>query len=86
MEPPIGFGEIPPGPTSQVGVSLGIAIKLAFMKNHKPTKPPCRPIQPLKDPLSRIRLIPRTNPNKNQPKRRAMKSNVPKPDCKSAII
>ncbi len=67
--PPNGFVFILPGPTNQMGASLLMSINPLFKINHKPTKPPCSPIQPHKQ-LSSFNLTKVNNiPSKNSPKR-----------------
>ena len=77
--PTIIFDEI------DTGVSGEIATKSVLIKNHKPTKPPCKPIQPLNEPLSRTLLKARTNPKKNKPVKRMINSKKPKLEFIRAI-
>ena len=67
--PPSGFVFTLPGPTNHQGASFEISIKPLFVRNHPPTRPPCKPIQPHSELLS-LNLISASNiPSKNKPER-----------------
>ena len=57
----------PPGPTSQPGAAGEICSRPFCTRNQPPTRPPCRPIAPHREPESARRCRASTRPNRIRP-------------------
>tara|TARA_B100000214_G_scaffold159489_1_gene114481 strand:+ start:433 stop:654 length:222 start_codon:yes stop_codon:yes gene_type:complete len=65
------------GPNKKYGVSIEKTTIPESNKYQIPTNPPCKPIQPNKEPLSMVRLKVRTNPRRNKPVKKGINANKP---------